>query len=729
MSAGVCAMNKEGLPDKMSQGEKVGKLKALYENLEGSGKSPLGKTDPVSSRSNSLETSSREKIKTILTNSITELHSIVQSSSSHHQASALPAEDRVRQSGSINAALPKDLSLAGTLEVHRDAEHNVGIDSPPALKSSLPVSRGVEFRIDGLQEDSMNQERDSGEDDASQKREAADAVGESRAGDETVDLDLFEQCGDDARMDHQRECENAGRADGSAEQKRGLDEEALHNFLRNQMSMHSVSAISDKTNSGGSPRMNSPHGFSQEELHFAAIDAGDLIDSRWMLHECDGFSWNEVVVAVEQLLLSKGCVKGRMLACRFLSRIATDQTCCKRLCARLGMLDMIGDTLSNICREIKSDVTDEVDLCANNDTNMHCALCLSYIILCCARLGEEACSVMVMRSNLIAGLCRTISTLSSSRIHETAMMALAFMAQYPCNVDKIKNAKVSSISNSVVAHYLKKLQTSLKRRSTSSSGGENLEKVILQSVKVVVSSASVCMLLGESCVPQSESEVVKYTIKLLKQFIMREGFLSAPSGRSCELDPSYSHGKALMILRALSRAAQGSVGAKLQQQILRSEIGMPLLAIVVSSSLEWDGPLTTLKTKSVGTRCSSSEDHLRDQVCCVLKESINLLIILFKHEHLQQDHHWLLSDFLHTNFKDKLPFWWNWQANEESFLSQRAGGSEEEEVLDRSNDDGNCLFLHQLVKTSLNAARKRYEEDSNINIMCTRLSHMVEDLV
>ena len=78
-----------------------------------------------------------------------------------------------------------------------------------------------------------------------------------------MDLDLFEQCGDDARMDHQRECENAGRADGSAEQKRGLDEEALHNFLRNQMSMHSVSGISDKTNSGGSPRMNSPHGFSQ----------------------------------------------------------------------------------------------------------------------------------------------------------------------------------------------------------------------------------------------------------------------------------------------------------------------------------------------------------------------------------------------------------------------------------------------------------------------------------
>lgn len=56
-----------------------------------------------------------------------------------------------------------------------------------------------------------------------------------------------------------------------------------------------------------------------------------------------------------------------------------------------------------------------------------------------------------------------------------------------------------------------------------------------------------------------------------------------------------------------------------------------------------------------------------------------------------------------------------------------------QEVLDRSNDDGNCLFLHQLVKTSLNAGdalpsclvtpcddvavRKRYEEDSNINIM------------
>ena len=67
--------------------------------------------------------------------------------------------------------------------------------------------------------------------------------------------------------------------------------------------------------------------------------------------------------------------------------------------------NMQGDTLSNICREIKSDVTDgskndacvltkmtcmiEVDLCANNDTNMHCALCLSYIILCCARLVRK----------------------------------------------------------------------------------------------------------------------------------------------------------------------------------------------------------------------------------------------------------------------------------------------------------------------------------------------------
>ncbi|EKX53974.1 hypothetical protein GUITHDRAFT_132403 [Guillardia theta CCMP2712] len=627
MSAGVCAMNKEGLPDKMSQGEKVGKLKALYENLEGSGKSPLGKTDPVSSRSNSLETSSREKIKTILTNSITELHSIVQSSSSHHQASALPAEDRVRQSGSINAALPKDLSLAGTLEVHRDAEHNVGIDSPPALKSSLPVSRGVEFRIDGLQEDSMNQERDSGEDDASQKREAADAVGESRAGDETVDLDLFEQCGDDARMDHQRECENAGRADGSAEQKRGLDEEALHNFLRNQMSMHSVSAISDKTNSGGSPRMNSPHGFSQEELHFAAIDAGDLIDSSGATPPVKGL--------------------------------------CQGENASLS-LPIKNSYRSNLLQETLRKTWDAGHDCGEN--------------------LEKVVPPPLLLS-------------SSPPLFGISLVVLFFVF--------LLSSRIPIPPHLTLA----------------------LEQVILQSVKVVVSSASVCMLLGESCVPQSESEVVKYTIKLLKQFIMREGFLSAPSGRSCELDPSYSHGKALMILRALSRAAQGSVGAKLQQQILRSEIGMPLLAIVVSSSLEWDGPLTTLKTKSVGTRCSSSEDHLRDQVCCVLKESINLLIILFKHEHLQQDHHWLLSDFLHTNFKDKLPFWWNWQANEESFLSQRAGGSEEEEVLDRSNDDGNCLFLHQLVKTSLNAARKRYEEDSNINIMCTRLSHMVEDLV
>ena len=56
-----------------------------------------------------------------------------------------------------------------------------------------------------------------------------------------------------------------------------------------------------------------------------------------------------------------------------------------------------------------------------------------------------------------------------------------------------------------------------------------------------------------------------------------------------------------------------------------------------------------------------------------------------------------------------------------------------QEILDTSNDDGNCLFLHQLVKTSLNAGdalpsclvtpcndvavRKRYEQDSNINIM------------
>eukprot|EP00960_Hanusia_phi_P051845 761061-Hanusia_phi.AAC.3 len=57
------------------------------------------------------------------------------------------------------------------------------------------------------------------------------------------------------------------------------------------------------------------------------------------------------------------------------------------------------------------------------------------------------------------------------------MMALAFMAQYPCNIDRFKNTKVSSISNSVVVHYLKKLQISLKRRSTAASGGENLEKV------------------------------------------------------------------------------------------------------------------------------------------------------------------------------------------------------------------------------------------------------------
>eukprot|EP00960_Hanusia_phi_P051846 761061-Hanusia_phi.AAC.4 len=150
------------------------------------------------------------------------------------------------------------------------------------------------------------------------QQERANAAQEFRAADDAVDLDLFEQCGEDARMDHQRESE-AACAGGSAkiqERGKGLAEEALHNFLRNQISMNSMSGLSDRTNSGGSPRLNSPHGFSKEELNIAAIDAGNAIDSRWLLHECEGFSWNEIILAVEQHLISNGCVKGRILACR-----------------------------------------------------------------------------------------------------------------------------------------------------------------------------------------------------------------------------------------------------------------------------------------------------------------------------------------------------------------------------------------------------------------------------
>eukprot|EP00960_Hanusia_phi_P051847 761061-Hanusia_phi.AAC.5 len=156
MSAGLCAINKQGLAENMAHGGKVGKLKALYENLESNTSKPT-KTERNSSRSNSLDNSSKEKIKTILANSITELHTIVQSSS-HHQASALPSEERADQGGCNHAALPKDLSLAGTLEVHRDLEQNVScvarrqrvleVDCGCADNDGSASSSAVELSVD-----------------------------------------------------------------------------------------------------------------------------------------------------------------------------------------------------------------------------------------------------------------------------------------------------------------------------------------------------------------------------------------------------------------------------------------------------------------------------------------------------------------------------------------------------------------------------------------------------